>query len=65
MHYGVKGKELRAETPLGIGLLKQWRHILEKRRRKERKGQKTELVKQRGDGGEGNSARRERGGGLP
>lgn len=59
MHYGVKGKELREESPPGIGLVKQWRHILEERRRKERKGQATELGKQESDGREENSARTE------
>lgn len=56
MRYAVKGKELREETPLGIASVEQRRHFLEERGRR----QETELVRQRGDGREGNSARRER-----
>lgn len=62
MHNGVKVKELREETPLGIKSVKQWKHILEERKRNEagekRKGDL--LVKQRGAGGKGDCARRER-----
>lgn len=34
MHYAVKGKELRHETPLGIESVEQWIHFLEERGRK-------------------------------